>query len=195
MIVMPTIPLRNKNAGMVYQHMHFRDGECDKITASAGEDAWQAGGSYGAAAGSVVPKARCGLEQKLPVDAGSGYPLSKLTCEIGGVNVEAWRFGFAGFVSDDMPRPPFASAPARHEPHRAPPSRPSSIRGCPQSRQWPSERQRLRAAASVSPGRMFARRRRSHAPRAERVSSGARPSRRIQSPSSPMATTRVISTA
>ena len=108
MIVMPTIPLRNKNAGMVYQHVHFRDGECDKITASA---------------------------------------------------------------------------------------RPSSIRDCPQSRQWLSERQRLRAAASVPPDRIFARRRRSHAPRAVRVSSGARPSRRIQSLSSLMATTRVISTA
>lgn len=126
MIVMPTIPLRNKNAGMVYQRVHFRDGECDKVTASAGEDAWQAGGvgGYGTAAGSVVPKARRCMEQKLPVDAGSGYPLSKLTCEIGGVNVEAWRFGLAGFVSDDMPCPP--------------PSRPSSIRGCPQSRQRPS---------------------------------------------------------
>ena len=121
------------------------------------------------------------MEQKLPVDAGSGYPLSKLTHEIGGVNVEAWRFGLAGFVSDDMPRPP--------------PSRPSSIRGCPQSRQRPSERQRLRAEANVSPGRIFARRRRSHAPRAVRVSSGTRPSRRIQSLSSLMATTRVISTA
>ena len=39
MVVMPTIPLRNKNAGMVYQHVHFRDGGCDKITASAREDA------------------------------------------------------------------------------------------------------------------------------------------------------------
>ena len=53
MIVMPTIPLRNKNAGMVYQHVHFRDGECDKITASAGEDAWQAGGVGGYGTGPV----------------------------------------------------------------------------------------------------------------------------------------------
>jgi len=171
MIVMPTIPPRNKNAGMVYQHVHFRDGECDKITASAGEDAWQAGGGYGAAAGSVVPKARCGLEQKLPVDAGSGYPLSKLTCEIACL----------------ARRPPFAPAPARQEAHRAPPSRPFSIRGLPQSRQRPSEHQRFRAAASVSPGRMFERRRRSHSVRAAPVSSGARPSRYIQSPSLPMA--------
>ena len=183
MIVMPTIPLRNKNAGMVYQHVHFRDGECDKITASAGEDAWQAGGvgGYGTAAGSVVPKARRCMEQKLPVDAGSGYPLSKLTCEIGGVNVEAWRFGLAGFVSDDMPCPP--------------PSRPSSMQGLSAIAATAFERQRLRAEASVSPGRMFARHRRSHAPRAARVSSGARPSRRIQSLSLPMATIRVISTA
>ena len=138
MIVMPTIPLRNKNAGMVYQHVHFRNGESATRSPLRPEKTLeQAGGvgGYGAAAGSVVPKARCSLEQKLPVDAGSGYPLSKLTHEIGGVNVEAWRFGLAGFVSDDMPRPPFAPAPARHEPHRAPPSRPSSIRGCPQSRQ------------------------------------------------------------
>lgn len=77
----------------------------------------QAGGvgGYGAAAGSVVPKARCSLELKLPVDAGSGYPLSKLTHEIACL----------------ARRPPFAPAPARQEAHRAPPSRPFSIRGLP----------------------------------------------------------------
>ena len=64
---------------------------------------------------SCVPKARCSLEQKLPVDAGSGYPLSKLTHEIACL----------------ARRPPFAPAPARQEAHRAPPSRPFSIRGLP----------------------------------------------------------------
>ncbi len=105
MIVMPTIPLRNKHISMVYQHVHFKERECDEITASAKEKAWQAGavGGYGDAAGSVVSKARSCMEQKLPVNAETGYPLSKLTYEISNVNAEAWRFDLSGFVSDDMP--------------------------------------------------------------------------------------------
>lgn len=56
MIVMPTIPLRNKNAGMVYQHVHFRDGGATRSPLRPEKTLEQAGGGggYGAAAGSVV---------------------------------------------------------------------------------------------------------------------------------------------
>ena len=102
MIVMPMIPVRNKHVGMIYQHVHFTNEECDRIVASAKEAAWQAGGVAGYG-DSVVTTARSCMEQKLPFDAKSGHPLSKLAYVIGNLNSEFWHFDLAGFVNDDMP--------------------------------------------------------------------------------------------
>ena len=105
MIVMPTMPLRNAHVGMIYQRVHFTGEECDRIVASAKEEIWQAGGvgGYGDPGGSVVPSARSCMEQKLPFDARTGHPLSKLAYMVGNINAEAWRFDLTGFVSDDLP--------------------------------------------------------------------------------------------
>lgn len=105
MIVIPAMPLRNQNVGMVYYGMHFTEQECDQIVASAKDEAWQVGavGGHGDPTGSIVPKARSCMEQKLPVNAQSGWPLNKIAYEISGVNANAWRFELTGFVSDDMP--------------------------------------------------------------------------------------------
>ena len=105
MIVMPTTPIRNAKVGMVYQHVHFSGEECDRIVASAKEEAWQQGGvgGHGEADGAVVTAARSCLEQRLPFDARTGHPLSTLAYTIANINSETWRFDLSGFVSDDMP--------------------------------------------------------------------------------------------
>ena len=44
MIVLPSMPLRNPNVGLVYHGLHFNDGECDTIVASAIDSEWREGG-------------------------------------------------------------------------------------------------------------------------------------------------------
>ena len=105
MIVMPAMPLRNQSVGLVYNGVHFTVQECDRIVASAKEEAWQEGavGGHADPNGTVVPTARSCREQRLPVDRQSGWPLNKILHEIGNVNAAGWRFELTGFVSDDMP--------------------------------------------------------------------------------------------
>tara|TARA_Y100001970_G_scaffold294256_1_gene449252 strand:- start:42508 stop:43113 length:606 start_codon:yes stop_codon:yes gene_type:complete len=105
MIVLPALPLRNPNVGMVYNFVHFSEEECDQIIKSAKEDQWQAGGvgGYGdKGTGSVQNDARSCTEQRLPVGQ-AGWPLSKIMFEICNINSQAWRFELGGFVNDDMP--------------------------------------------------------------------------------------------
>lgn len=88
MIVMPTIPLRNKNAGMVYQHVHFRDGECDKITASAREDAWagrrrrrlRRRGRFGRAQGAVRLGAEAPRRRRGRLSVEQAHPRNRMPC-------------------------------------------------------------------------------------------------------------------
>lgn len=105
MIVMPAMPLRNPNVGMVYNGVHFSSEECDQIVASAKEEAWQPGGvgGYGEGRNAVVPKARSCTEQRLPFNPQSGFPLDRICHEVCNVNANGWRFDLTGFVSDDMP--------------------------------------------------------------------------------------------
>jgi len=106
MIVLPAMPVRNPNIGMVYNGVHFSPEECDRIVASIDQNAWQAGGvgGYGqAGTGSVQSDARRCTEQRLPVDQQSGWPLSKIMFEVCGINSQGWRFELDGFVNDDMP--------------------------------------------------------------------------------------------
>ena len=107
MIVLPSMPLRNPNVGLVYHGQHFTDADCNAVVASAIDSEWREGGvgGYGEdkAAPSAVGKARSCLEQYLPVDQRSGAPLNKISLEISTVNSNGWRFDLAGFVADDMP--------------------------------------------------------------------------------------------
>lgn len=106
MIILPALPVRNQNIGMVYNGAHFTAEECDKIVASIDPTAWQEGGVGGyseAGTGTVNDGARRCSEQRLPVDPQSGYPLSRITYEVCNVNSNGWRFDLDGFVSDDMP--------------------------------------------------------------------------------------------
>ena len=41
MIVLPSMPLRNPNVGLVYHGLHFNAGECDTIVASAIDSEWR----------------------------------------------------------------------------------------------------------------------------------------------------------
>jgi len=107
MIVLPSMPLRNPNVGLVYHGQHFNAEECDRIVASAIDSEWREGGVGGrdtdTSAPSVVAKTRSCLEQRLPIDQRTGAPLNKISLEISAVNANGWRFELSGFVADDMP--------------------------------------------------------------------------------------------
>ena len=104
MIVLPSMPLRNPNVGLVYHGLHFNAGECDTIVASAIDSEWREGGvgGYGEdkATPSAIGKARSCLEQRLPIDQRSGAQLNKISLEISAVNANGWRFELSGFVAD-----------------------------------------------------------------------------------------------
>jgi PKHD-type hydroxylase len=107
MIVLPSMPLRNPNVGLVYHGIHFSPAECDQIVASAIDSEWREGGVGGRGQDksqpSVASETRSCLEQRLPVDPRSGAPLNKISLEVSAVNANGWRFELSGFVADDMP--------------------------------------------------------------------------------------------
>jgi PKHD-type hydroxylase len=106
MIIYPTLPCRNQGVSGLHFRETFSAAECDRITASAKRDAWQAGmvgGHAAGAQGKVVAEARSCREQRLPVEPASGYPLNRISYEISLINSDLWRFELAGFVSDDPP--------------------------------------------------------------------------------------------
>ncbi len=47
MIVLPALPVRNPNVGMVYNFVHFSEKECDRIQGSIDQGNWQPGGGRG----------------------------------------------------------------------------------------------------------------------------------------------------
>lgn len=103
MIIMPTTPLRNTHVTAIHYAQHFSSQECDRIIASAKERAWQPGGVGRQGGIAVVPETRSCLEQRLPVDERGGFPLSKLSAEVGAINDGLWHFELNGFVIDDLP--------------------------------------------------------------------------------------------
>ena len=64
MIVLPSMPLRNPNGGLVYHGQHFSAQECDAIVASAIDSEWREGGVGGHGEDKSVPStvasAECG---------------------------------------------------------------------------------------------------------------------------------------
>lgn len=104
MIVLPSMPLRNPNVSLIYHGMHFTEADCDAITASAIDSAWQEGGVGGRGdVSGVVGQSRSCLEQHLPVNHQTGTPLNRISQEVSTVNSSGWRFELNGFVADDMP--------------------------------------------------------------------------------------------
>lgn len=106
MIVLPALPSRNPNVGMVYNFVHVSEDECSRIVNSINQSSWQAGGVGGYSpkgTGSVQSEARSCTEQRLPMDQKSGWPLSKIMYDCCGINSQSWRFDLSGFVRDDMP--------------------------------------------------------------------------------------------
>ena len=95
MIVLPSMPLRNPNVGLVYHGQHFDADECVAIVASAIDSEWREGGVGGYGEDKSVPsavgKARSCLAQRLPVDQRPGAPLNTISLEISGVNSNGWR--------------------------------------------------------------------------------------------------------
>jgi predicted 2-oxoglutarate/Fe(II)-dependent dioxygenase YbiX len=106
MIVLPALPVRNRNVAMIHQGQHFSREECEKIRATIDPNGWSEGLVGGRGAGGnpgVERKARSVLEQRLKFDQASSYPLSKILKLICDINSSAWYFDLSGFAYDDMP--------------------------------------------------------------------------------------------
>ena len=77
------MPLRNPNVSLIYHGMHFTEADCDAITASAIDSAWQEGGVGGRGdVSGVVGQSRSCLEQHLPVNHQTGTPLNRISQEV-----------------------------------------------------------------------------------------------------------------
>jgi predicted 2-oxoglutarate/Fe(II)-dependent dioxygenase YbiX len=97
----PAMPARNPALGLIRGEQIFTEAECDAIRQSAERPAWKEAkiGTHGA--GAVTAKVRSVLEQRLPVDQASGFPLLRIINEICRLNSELWYFDLTGFVPDD----------------------------------------------------------------------------------------------
>jgi predicted 2-oxoglutarate/Fe(II)-dependent dioxygenase YbiX len=97
----PAMPARNPGIALIRGEQIFSDSECDAIRQSGDRQAWQEGKVGNAGAGAVTAKVRSVLEQRLPVDPASGFPLVRIITEISRLNSELWYFDLTGFVPDD----------------------------------------------------------------------------------------------
>jgi predicted 2-oxoglutarate/Fe(II)-dependent dioxygenase YbiX len=97
----PAMPARNPGIALIRGEQIFSDGECDEIRKSGDRQGWQEGKIGSAGAGAVTAKIRSVLEQRLPVDPASGFPLVRIMTEISRLNSELWYFDLTGIVPDD----------------------------------------------------------------------------------------------
>lgn len=97
----PALPARNPAISVVRGEPIFSDGECDQIRKSIDRRASQEGRVGAAGSGSVMGAVRSVLEQPLPVDPSSGFPLVRILNEISRLNSGLWYFDLTGFVPDD----------------------------------------------------------------------------------------------
>ena len=98
---LPAFPARNPALGVIRGEQIFSDSECDQIRRSGDRQASQEAKIGTAGAGSAVAKVRSVLEQRLPVDPSSGFPLVRILSEICRLNSGLWYFDLTGFVPDD----------------------------------------------------------------------------------------------
>ena len=97
----PAYPARNPAINIIRGELTFSDGECDQIRRSADEQGWREGKIGTAGPGTVTTKVRSMIEQRLPVDPSSGFPLLRILSEICRLNSSLWYFDLTGFVPDD----------------------------------------------------------------------------------------------
>jgi PKHD-type hydroxylase len=98
---LPALPARNPGIGVIRGEQVFSDSECDEIRQSGDRQGWQEGKIGSSGAGTVAATVRSVLEQRLPVDPSSGFPLVRIITEICRLNSELWYFDLTGFVPDD----------------------------------------------------------------------------------------------
>jgi PKHD-type hydroxylase len=101
---LPALPVRNQNLGLVQGEQIFSEAECDAIVRSGEREAPQEARIGSAGAGAVQGKVRSVLEQTLPVDPSSGFPLVRILSEIARLNSKLWYFDLSGLVPDDPPQ-------------------------------------------------------------------------------------------
>jgi predicted 2-oxoglutarate/Fe(II)-dependent dioxygenase YbiX len=98
----PAFPVRNAAINIIRGEPIFSDGECDQIRRSADEQGWREGKIGTAGPGTVTTKIRSMIEQRLPVDPSSGFPLLRILSDICRLNSSLWYFDLTGFVPDDQ---------------------------------------------------------------------------------------------
>jgi PKHD-type hydroxylase len=96
----PAFPLRNPAITVVRGEQIFSDGECDQIRRSGDRQGWKEG-RIGASRPGVAASVRSVLEQPLPIDPSSGFPLVRILSEISRLNSGLWYFDLTGIVPDD----------------------------------------------------------------------------------------------
>jgi predicted 2-oxoglutarate/Fe(II)-dependent dioxygenase YbiX len=98
----PAFPVRNAAINIIRGEPIFSHGECDQIRRSADEQGWREGKIGTAGPGAVTTKVRSMIEQRLPVDPSSGFPLLRILSDICRLNSSLWYFDLTGFVPDDQ---------------------------------------------------------------------------------------------
>jgi hypothetical protein len=74
----PAFPLRNPAITVVRGEQIFSDGKCDEIRRSGDRQVWTEGKVGTSRSGAVAASVRSVLEQRLPIDSSSGFPLVRI---------------------------------------------------------------------------------------------------------------------
>lgn len=98
---LPAFPARNPAISVIRGEQIFSASECDEIKRSGDQRAWREGKIGAIGPGAVTANVRSVLEQPLPVDPSSGFPLVRILSEICRLNSSLWYFDLSGFVPDD----------------------------------------------------------------------------------------------
>src|SRR5260370_38532424 len=101
---LPAMPARNPAIGVIRGEQIFSESECDEIPRSGDRQGWQEGRIGSTGAGTVAATVRSVLEQRLPDDQASGFPLVRIITEISRLNSELWYFNLPGFRPADEAR-------------------------------------------------------------------------------------------
>jgi predicted 2-oxoglutarate/Fe(II)-dependent dioxygenase YbiX len=101
MMFLPAFPARNPALGIIRGDQIFSDSECDQIRRSADLQTSREAKIGASDGGRTAAKVRSVLEQRLPVDPSSGFPLVRILREICRLNSGLWYFDLTGFVPDD----------------------------------------------------------------------------------------------
>jgi PKHD-type hydroxylase len=101
MLFIPALPARNPAISIVRGEQIFTEAECHRIRQSADRQAWQEGPIGEEGPGMVQTRVRSVLQQALPIDPASGFPLVRIVTEVSRLNSGLWYFDLTGAVPDD----------------------------------------------------------------------------------------------